>query len=99
VAPGLDGKYYKLDGTSMAVPFVTGSLALILSELPQYQHENNSGEADINEIKEKIKSTAKKLPNQETPHDDRYGYGLFQAYDFYRALKDDCSRPTIFIGH
>ena len=86
-APGLNNGYYEYDGTSMAVPFVTGGLALILGDLPQYQHENNSGEADINKIKDKIMGTAKKISGQESPHDDKAGYGLFQAYDLYRALK------------
>lgn len=91
VAPGLSSdlehKYYEYDGTSMAVPFVTGSLALILGDLTEYQHENNSGEADINKMKNSMMSTSRKLANQETPHDDRYGYGLFQAYDLYMALE------------
>ena len=89
VAPGLEGKYYKMDGTSMAVPFITGGLACILGELTQYQQENNSGEADIVKLKDKLKSTAKKISNQDTPHDDKYGYGLFQAYDLFRALQND----------
>ncbi len=89
IAPGLDGKYFEMDGTSLAVPFVTGSLACILGELVQYQHENNSGEASINKVKEKIRGTSKKLANQDTPHDDRYGYGLFQAYDLYKALDEE----------
>jgi serine protease AprX len=89
VAPGLDGKYYKLAGTSLAVPFVSGGLALILGELSQYQREYNSGEEDITKVKNKLMSTSKRLPRQESPHDDRYGYGLFQAYDLYNALNMD----------
>jgi subtilisin family serine protease len=88
VTPGLDGKYYKLTGTSLAVPFVAGGLALILGDLPQYQRENNSGEEDINKVKTKLMSTSKRLDNQEAPHDDWYGYGLFQAYDLYDALNN-----------
>jgi serine protease AprX len=88
LAPGLDGKYYELDGTSLAVPFVAGGLACILGDLTEYQHENNSGEADITKLKNKLRSQARILPKQETPHDDRYGYGLFQAYDLYLALKE-----------
>ncbi len=87
VAPGVGHGYYEFDGTSVSVPFVTGGLALILSELTQYQHENNSGEADITKVKEAIMSTSKKLDNQDKPHDERYGYGLFQAFDLYRELK------------
>ena len=88
VAPGPDKKYYEMKGTSLAVPFVSGGLALILGDLTEYQHENNAGEADVNKVKEKIMSTSKKLSDQEVPHDNRYGYGLFQAYDLYRSLED-----------
>ena len=88
VAPGYDHKYYEFDGTSMAVPFVSGGLALILGELTQYQHENNSGEADITAVKDTLKATCETLPGQEKPHDNRYGYGLFQALDLYKALKE-----------
>ena len=77
-----------MKGTSLAVPFVTGGLALILSDIPKYKSGNNSGEATITEVKEKIQKTSMKLPGQESPHDDRYGYGLFQAYDLYRALNN-----------
>ena len=87
MAPGLDEKYYKMKGTSLAVPFVTGGLALILEKLPEYQHENNTGEADVNKVKNELMNTARKLSGQEVPHDNYYGYGLFQAYDLYRALK------------
>jgi serine protease AprX len=88
IAPGLGKKYYQLDGTSLAVPFVTGGLALILGDLTEYQHENNAGEASVNEVKDKLMGTARKLSNQESPHDNKYGYGLFQAFDLYRALED-----------
>jgi serine protease AprX len=91
IAPGLDGKYYELDGTSLAVPFVTGGLALILGDLTEYQQEHNSGEADIDYVKNQLMLTAKKLSSQETPHDVKYGYGLFQAYDLYHGLKQDVS--------
>jgi subtilisin family serine protease len=87
VAPGLEHKYYEYDGTSMAVPFVTAGLALILGEFPQYQQEENSGADTITEIKDKLMSTSKRLDSQEAPHDDTYGYGLFQAYDLYRACE------------
>jgi subtilisin family serine protease len=88
VAPGLDEKYYTYSGTSLAVPFVAGGLALILGELTQYQQENNAGEATITKVKDNIMKTSQKSPRQETPHDNRYGYGLFQAMDLFEALEE-----------
>ena len=75
------------EGTSDAVPFVTGIIALILSELPRYQYENNTGADTIEEFKTVFMNTADKCPGQVTPHDDHYGYGLIQGYDAYLALK------------
>jgi serine protease AprX len=86
VAPGLDESYFEYDGTSLAVPFVSGSLALILGEKTKYQQENNAGEETINKVKDQIMGTSKKLQNQETPHDNAYGYGLIQAYELYNHL-------------
>ncbi|WP_455392997.1 S8 family peptidase [[Eubacterium] cellulosolvens] len=87
VAPGMEHKYYEYEGTSMAVPFVSAGLALILGELTEFQHENNSGEADINKVKNALMATCKDLKGQDNPHDNRYGYGLFQADDLYKELK------------
>jgi serine protease AprX len=87
VAPGLDQNYYIYDGTSLAVPFVSGGLALILGDLTELQQEYNSGEADIEKVKQKLMSNSKNLHNQDTPHDNRYGYGLFQVDDLYNALR------------
>lgn len=87
VAPGLKQNYYKYDGTSLSVPFVSGALGLILSELPQYQHENNSGEADITKVKEALMGTSKKIASYDVVHSDKAGYGLLQANDLYLELK------------
>jgi serine protease AprX len=85
--PGPNQGYRKVSGTSISTPFVTGALALILGELEEFQHENNGSKDKINEVKEAIKDTSKELPKQDTPHDDRYGYGLLQAYYLYLELK------------
>lgn len=85
--PMADSKYSKYKGTSLAVPFVSGSLALILGELTQYQHENNAGEPDVTKVKDALMATNKKSEDQQKPHDDKYGYGLLQAYDLYEELK------------
>jgi subtilisin family serine protease len=86
-SPGIDDKYIISEGTSVAVPFVTGIIAIILGELPQYQHENNSGINTINKFKITFMNTADELSGQNTPHDDHYGYGLIQGFDAYTALK------------
>ncbi len=96
VAPGVDittptnnGDYVIIEGTSVAVPFVSGIIAIILGELPEYQqeHANNTGAATVDEFKTVLKNTAEKLPSQNTPHDDHYGYGLIQGYEAYLDLK------------
>ena len=52
-APTNNGEYVMIEGTSVAVPFVSGAIALILGELPEYQHEheNNTGANTVNEFK------------------------------------------------
>jgi len=86
-SPSINDKYVISEGTSVAVPFVTGIIAIILGELPKYQHENNSGINTINAFKITFMNTAKPLSGQTTPHDDHYGYGLIQGYDAYFSLK------------
>ncbi len=88
-APTNNDEYVIIEGTSVAVPFVSGAIALILGELPEYQHEheNNTGANTVNEFKTVLMNTAEELPGQARPHDDHYGYGLIQGYDAYLALE------------
>jgi serine protease AprX len=86
-SPSTNDKYVISEGTSIAVPFVTGIIAIILGELPRYQHENNTGVDTVDKFKTAFMNTAEKLPGQSIPHDDHYGYGLIQGYDAYVALK------------
>ena len=86
VAPGVDivtaypdGKYCTVSGTSPAAAYASGLLALILEENPGYLNTGNS--TMIIELKNALMDGAKKLPGQDTPHDDHYGYGLSQAAD------------------
>jgi len=90
VAPGveirstyLEKGYAIMSGTSQAVPFVVAGIALMLEEHPQYNRTGDEGgDSDaVEKVKEAIMQGAYALPDQEVPHDDHYGYGLFRAAD------------------
>ena len=90
VAPGVDivstwtdEGYAEASGTSQAVPFVTSVLALVLEAKPSYMRAN---EDKVEDMKEKIMNSAEKLPDQETPHDDHYGYGLIRGKELLSGL-------------
>lgn len=90
-APGVDiistwneNKYAKASGTSQAVPFVVGIIALLLEAFPEYKRDGEKGgEGAVELFKEIFALTAK----SSNGHDDRYGYGLIRALDAYNALK------------
>jgi len=93
VAPGVgiistykDGFYLNLSGTSIAAPFVTGIIALLLEGHPQYKHKDSGA---VEQLKTVLMDTAEKLNEQEKPHDRYYGYGLIQGYDAFLAIGGD----------
>ena len=83
VAPGVeivtaypDEKYVIVSGTSPAAAFASGMIALLLQENPEFTANGTSG--SVLEVKSFLMENAEKLPGQETPHDDYYGYGLIR---------------------
>lgn len=90
IAPGVDilsawagDNYVKASGTSQATPFVSSVVALMLEGQPRLQSSS-----DVVQIKQVLMDTAKKVPGQDSPHDDGAGYGIVQAQRALRAYSD-----------
>ena len=64
-------------GTSAATAWVSGSLSLLLEEYPELQRQNNDGRESIEEVKNLLSQTSQMKDNQ-TEHDDYYGYGIMR---------------------
>ncbi len=88
VAPGVeiataysDDRYAVGSGTSHATAFVTAVLAAALSGTPRLLHDGaEGGDLDaVRLVKEALMTTALEVEGQQTPHDDRAGYGIVQA--------------------
>ncbi|MFA0823133.1 MAG: disaggregatase related repeat-containing protein [Methanomethylovorans sp.] len=81
----LGGSYEYMNGTSMATPHVTGTVASLLSsKVTATSYDlNKNGEWDPAEIRSRLQSTATDLG--ASGKDDYYGYGLVNAY---AAIKD-----------
>jgi serine protease AprX len=94
VAPGVDiiscwneNGYAKASGTSQAVPFVCGIIALLLESHPEYERNGaKGGEKAVEKFKEIFARTAEKSPWQGDGHNDRYGYGIIQGLNAYEEL-------------
>lgn len=83
-APGVDilstviaGKYKEFSGTSMAAPHVTGVVALMLSVNPKLTPD---------QVRDILHKTAKDLG--KPGRDDKYGYGLVDAYAAVQRAKE-----------
>lgn len=75
------GKYASADGTSAAVPFVAGALALVLQAHPGQDPRDGTG---AEEWKEWLMETASPVPGAQRPHDRAAGYGLLDAQALVR---------------
>nr|WP_321419600.1 disaggregatase related repeat-containing protein [uncultured Methanomethylovorans sp.] len=92
-APGVNiksttpgGFYEYMNGTSMATPHVTGTIALMLSsKVAGTSYDlNNNGKWDPAEIRSRLQSTATDLG--ASGKDDYYGYGVVNAYAAVKGL-------------
>lgn len=70
------GGYAVASGTSMAVPFVVSSLALMLQAHPGAAPTDANG---VERVKGWLESSATALPDAQRPHDRAGGYGLLNA--------------------
>lgn len=106
VAPGVsvrsayyssDSSYTTMSGTSMAVPEVAGSVALIWSAKPSYRHDQDGTEFLLN-------GSATKLPNLTegcggdyvTGPNNSWGYGFLNivtTYNMQYAVRTDLPSP------
>ena len=82
VAPGIEiatplsgGRYAYVSGTSPAVAFVSGIVALLLQNHPAYKWSA----ANLLAFKTALMESAKPEAGQQVPHDPHYGYGIPQA--------------------
>ena len=76
VGPYRGGKYVESSGTSSAVPFVVGALALMLQANPDVRPRDAG---DVGQVKQWLMETAADLPGAQQPHDRATGYGLVRA--------------------
>lgn len=83
----LNGGYAKLSGTSMATPFATGVVALLLAK-----HQKDGGRTPVEnqqQLLDHLRSTA--TDAGATGRDPQYGYGLINPEKFL----DDDGRPPV----
>ena len=69
--------YVEVSGTSPAAALVSGVLALVLEEHPDYVKSGSS--TKVRDLKNALLASCAKAPGQKSPHDDRYGYGILQG--------------------
>lgn len=76
----VNNDYYRLRGTSMAAPHVSGLAALILAKHPEFTNE---------EVRQVLRQSADKI--EGVPFGEKFGYGRINAY---RALLVDQAPPV-----
>ncbi len=78
--------YCQASGTSQAVPYVAGGIALLLEEHAELQRKDR---ATVEDVKQKLMVSSRNIGPLEgkgsTAHHDAYGYGLFRADELLRV--------------
>lgn len=69
----MGASYTAMTGTSASAALLSGILALLLEAHPELR---KAGAAGVVSVKDALMLTAQPLVAQQTPHDDRYGYGV-----------------------
>ncbi|MFQ5838304.1 MAG: S8 family serine peptidase [Thermoplasmata archaeon] len=75
--------YTVMTGTSASAALLSALLALLLQAHPEYR---KAGAEGLREVKMVLMHTSLRLPGQQLPHDDYYGYGLVQVSDAHLLL-------------
>lgn len=77
LGPTAGGRYDRLDGTSAAVPYVCGALALLLEAHPDLKGRDD---ADlVYDVKRQLALTARPVRDTPTGHDPLTGFGILRA--------------------
>jgi len=90
---GTDEGYIESTGTSMATPFIAGTIAIILDKYPQYRYDNDD---DFDpDVKQLMMSSAVDMPDDSDPgKDNDFGSGRIDALDAYTFAEYDVSTSS-----
>lgn len=85
ISTGLGDSWYSSSGTSDSTVFVTGALSLLLEAFPEYKPTSSSSGECIDLVKSSLRNSSLKYEDS-VDHDDHWGYGQLQAWDWYQDL-------------
>lgn len=85
ISTGIGDSWYSSSGTSDSTVFVTGALSLLLEAFPEYKPTLSSNGECIDQVKMSLMNSSLRY-EEFTLHDDHWGYGQLQAFDWYQDL-------------